>query len=134
VLIAPNTPRFALLQQQGVCAHALLTEPIIFREQGSGTQKLINQYLCSRDIDAKQQNVVAHVADPEALKKLVILGAGVSIISQLCVKDELDSGRLLAFELDSEPVYRDIYMVHRRNGIVTKLAQDFAAFAKKQIK
>ena len=45
VLITPNTPRFAALKTQGVLGRELFREPFLFRERGSGTQKVIDNYL-----------------------------------------------------------------------------------------
>lgn len=46
VMITPNTPEFAALQQKGVLGRDLLQHhPLIFREHGSGTQKVIDNYI-----------------------------------------------------------------------------------------
>lgn len=126
VLITPNTPHYARLKAQGVLGRDLLDEPMVFRDQGSGTQKMIDNYLSSRDIDAKALHVRQYVSDPEMLRELVALGAGVSIVSSLSVEDQVRADRLLTFELEEEPVYRHIYMVYRKNGALSELARAFA--------
>ena len=126
VLITPNTPHYARLKAQGVLGRDLLDEPMVFRDQGSGTQKMIDNYLSSRDIDAKALHVRQYVSDPEMLRELVALGAGVSIVSSLSVEDQVRADRLLTFELEEEPVYRHIYMVYRKKGALSELARAFA--------
>ncbi len=133
VLITANTPRFARLKEQGVLGCELLNEPMIFRDKGSGTQKMINNYLSARDIDAKKVQVRYYAADPDMLQELVALGAGVSILSALSVEEQVRAGKLLTFELEKEPVYRHIYMVYRRKGALSELAKAFVDQVRKSI-
>lgn len=126
VMITPNTPRFAALQSQGVLGHALFTEPVIFREHGSGTQKIIDNYLSSLRLDPHVIHTVAYVSDPAVLQRLVAEGAGVSILSSLAVEEQVRAGRLLQFELEEQPVQRSIYMAWRKKGSLSVLARSFA--------
>lgn len=127
VMIAPNTPRFAELLKQGALGKDLLNEPLIFRDYGSGTQKMIDNYLSAREINADALNVRHYAADPELLQELVSLGCGVSIMSALSVQDRVQAGRLLSIELEETPVYRNIYMVCRKQEELSDLAKEFAA-------
>ena len=133
VLITPNTPRFACLKAQGTLGCELLDEPMIFRDRGSGTQKMIDNYLSARDIDAKKMQVRYYAADPEMLQELVALGAGVSILSALSVDEQVRAGKLLTFELEKEPVYRHIYMVYRKKGALSELAKAFVDQVRKSV-
>lgn len=126
VLIAPNTARFRELKEQGVLGKDLLKEPMVFRDQGSGTQKMIDNYLSGRDIDSKALEVRHYASDPEMLQELVALGAGASIVSALSVEEQVRAGKLLTFELEEQPVYRHIYMVYRKKGALSELAKAFA--------
>lgn len=126
VLIAPNTDRFRELKEQGVLGKDLLKEPMVFRDQGSGTQKMIDNYLSGRDIDSKALEVRHYASDPEMLQELVALGAGASIVSALSVEEQVRAGKLLTFELEEQPVYRHIYMVYRKKGALSELAKAFA--------
>ena len=125
VLITPNTPRFARLQAKGTLGKELLTEPLIFRDRGSGTQKMIDNYLSG--MEDFTPDVRFYAADPEMIQSLVSQGAGVSILSALGVEERIKSGELLAFELDETPVYRNIYMVYQRKGALSELAKAFVA-------
>ena len=125
VLIAPNTPRFARLKERGTLGRDLLTEPLIFRDRGSGTQKMIDNYLSVQEDFTP--DVRCYAADPEMIQSLVAQGAGVSILSALCVEERVRSGELLAFELDETPVYRNIYMVYQRKGTLSELTKAFIA-------
>ncbi len=132
VLITPNTPRFARLQAQGVLGRELLTEPLIFRDRGSGTQKMIDNYLSQQESGGFTPDVRFYTADPEMLQELVAMGAGVSILSALSVEERVKAGKLLRFELEETPVYRNIYMVHQRKGTLSELARAFVALMRSQ--
>lgn len=127
VLITANTPRFAKLHAQGVLGRELLSEPLIFRDRGSGTQKMIDNYLTSREDGNFTPDVRFYTADPEMLQELVSMGAGVSILSALSVEERVKAGKLLCFELEENPFYRNIYMVYQRKGTLSELAKAFVA-------
>lgn len=130
VMIAPNRPHFVKLHQQGVYGRNLLNEPIIFRENGSGTQKVIDNYLSDIDVDEKTLNIVAYVSNSEMQKKLVMLGTGVAVMSELSARNLLISEQVLHFEMDKIPVSRNIYMARCRKGALNPLAMEFAQFVR----
>ena len=92
VLITPNTPRFAALKTQGVLGRELFREPFLFRERGSGTQKVIDNYLSEIRLDPQVIHTVAYVSDPTVLQRLVAEGTGVSILSALAVQEAVAAG------------------------------------------
>jgi len=127
VLITPNTPRFARLQEKGTLGRELLREPLIFRDRGSGTQKMIDNYLSRLDDGAFTPEVRCYCASPEMVQELVALDAGISVMSAMSVAEQVKAGRLLTFELEEQPVYRDIYMVYQRKGTLSELARAFVS-------
>ena len=131
VLITPNTSRFARLKERGTLGKDLLTEPLIFRDRGSGTQKMIDNYLNA--LEDFTPDVRFYAADPEMIQSLVSQGAGVSILSALGVEERVKSGELLCFELDETPVYRNIYMVYQRKGTLSELAKAFVSLMRSGI-
>ena len=134
VMITPNDPRFAQLKARGALGRDLLREPMVFRDRGSGTQKMIDNYLSTRNIDAREVKVRQYASDPEMLQELVALGAGVSIVSALSVEERVKAGKLLTFEMEEEPLYRHIYMVYRKKGALSELARAFAEQVRKSVK
>ena len=134
VMITPNEPRFAQFKARGILGRDLLREPMVFRDSGSGTQRMIDNYLSARSADARGIKVRQYTSDPEMLQELVALGAGVSIVSALSAQERVQAGRLLTFELEEEPLYRHIYMVYRKKGALSELARDFAEQVRKSAK
>ena len=125
VLVTPNTPRFAEMKQRGVPGKELLCEPLIFRDRGSGTQKMIDNYLSNLGMEDYVPDIRFYAADPEMILSLVAGGAGVSVLSERSARERIRSGELLAFDLEEKPLYRNIYMVYQKKGAMSELAKAF---------
>ena len=128
VLITPVTPRFLALQQlPAVPVGELLSEPIILREEGSGTNKSASHYLESIGVSESMLRITARVTDQEAIKNLVAGGLGVSIISEKAACNFVREKRLLQFELPDSSG-RILYIAWRRNCVLEKHIQEFRIF------
>lgn len=121
VVITANDEAHQGMLQDGALGKDLLREPLILREQGSGTQAVVDFYLNRSDHPEKPP--VVRASDPQSIIELVVRGAGISILSALSVAEPVASGKLLQFELEEEPVLRKFYMVHRRNARLTERAE-----------
>lgn len=134
VMITPNTPGYVKLHEQGVYGKELLNKPLIFRENGSGTQKLIDNYLGIMDVTEDNLNIVAYVSSSQLQKDLVKMGTGVAILSEYSTRDLVSSGRVLRFEMERNCLSRNIYMAKDKKGILNSLALEFDKFVKSNFK
>lgn len=134
VMITARTPYFEELKARGAFGRELFSEPFLFREHGSGTQKLVDNYLSEINLDPHRIRTVAYVSDPNVLQRLVMDGAGVSILSALSVRERVISGQLLQFELDEQPVRRNLYMSWRKKGPLGALARSFIDLVQERVK
>lgn len=66
VIITPNTERFRQMQSSGMKAEFLKNEPIILREDGSGTRKEMEHFLTKAGIDIGELKVAAQFNDRTA--------------------------------------------------------------------
>lgn len=134
VLITPCQDHYAAMQAEGRLGRELLTEPLLSREYGSGTQEMVDNYLAGVRLPAKRVRVAAYVSNPVTLEKLVAEGMGVAIVSYLTVEERVAAGEVLSFELEERPVERNIYMAWRTKGELTPAAKEFSAFVRKSVK
>lgn len=125
VLVTPNTEKYRCLQSQKKLGRELLMEPLILRTQTSGTMKEFERYLKEQEIEEQDLNVVARINDPETIKNAVISGIGVTVMSNLAVRDEVAEGRLLKFELDQKRFSRYIYTAYLKETRLTDLEKRF---------
>lgn len=130
VLITPNTDNYRRRKRAGTTGRELLHEPMILREESSGTRKAMEAYLSRCGISPRSLDLVAQIDNTEAIKSSVSRGMGVSVVSELTVREELESGKLLSFDLDSGGVYRNIYLTWRKDIVLTAVEQKFVEYVK----
>lgn len=132
VLITANTEHYRKLKIAGTSGRALLHEPMILREISSGTRKAMEAYLNRLGVPVRSLDLVAQIDNTEAIKSSVSRGIGVSVVSELTVREELESGKLLSFDLDSGGLFRNIYLTWRKDVILTGVEKKFLEFVMAQ--
>ena len=90
-------------------------EPMLLREEGSGTRKEAMKFLQRAGIEESKIQVIASIENPETIKRSVASGMGISILSALSAQDAVSSGQVLAFSLGEERSTREIYAVYNKN-------------------
>lgn len=110
VIITPASEKYRG-QAAEKAADLLREEPVILREEGSGTRQEAKRILSRMGIDMTELNVAATMENQETIKRSVESGMGISILSDLAVRDAVRSGRLLSFPLSRRGAKRNIYLV-----------------------
>lgn len=133
LLITPVNEHFlALMQDNSNDIRALLKEPVIMREAGSGSKKTADLFLERIGIDEQDIHIVARVNDQEAIKNMVAGGLGVSIISEMAAKNFLSEKRILAFPLEDTLANRQLYLIYRKDFLLAEHVQNFLKFIQKK--
>ena len=126
VLITPVTETFLAYQKmEAPPIREILSEPIILREQGSGSGKSADRFLESMGIQSSDLNVAARINDQESVKNLVAGGLGVSILSERAARNLKEEKRILAFSLPGELSERNLYYVLPDGGLRSKATEAF---------
>ncbi len=128
VLITPVNPYFLEMKKKHANVRTMLDQPIILREEGSGSLKAADQYLESEKINEKDLHVVARINDQEAIKNMVAGGLGMSFLSSRAAKEFVEAKRVLSFDLPHDTAVRSFYVIQRRNDIQTPLRKEFVRF------
>lgn len=134
VVITPNTEKYRNLLKTKQDATWIANEKLIMREEGSGTRREAEKQLKKIGLTVSRLNVIASMENPEAIKKAVGSGMGISIISKLAAEDEVKSGTLLALPVDSEDSKRDINVVYDRNLQPSRTTERFVKVVKELYK
>ena len=50
------------------------------------------------------------------------------MVSELTVREEVDSGKLLSFDLDYGGVYRNIYIAWRKDAVLSNVEKKFVEY------
>lgn len=115
VIIMPNTERYQEIQKREHTLNWILAEPIIMREEGSGTRKEAEKRIKKAGIEPTRLHIVANVENPETIKKSVKSGIGITIISKLAAQEEIESGAVLEFPMDGGDGGRNLNLVYNKN-------------------
>lgn len=102
--------------------------PFVMRENGSGTRTVMERKLREKGIE--NLNVVMTLGSTEAVKRAVESGAGVSIVSERAIRNEVQLGRLRRMEIEGVDLRRDFFIVHRKQKVLSPAAGALLEFLK----
>jgi len=130
-LIVPADHPWGALKK--ILLDRLLSEPFIVRERGSGTLISLQERLKQQGRSVEELNIVAEMGSTEAVRQGVKDGIGVSILSTLAVRDDLESGVLKALSVEGLNLTRGLYLTRHRQRSLSPLAEAFVEFLKKHL-
>lgn len=125
VIITPNTEEYQERAGNPEDISWILQEPVIMREEGSGTRKEAEKQLRGVGIRPEQLKVIASIENQETIKKSVCRGMGISILSKLAAIDKLEDGSVLAFAIPGADRGRNINVVYNKNNQLSVSAERF---------
>lgn len=130
VIITPNTEEYRIRLEHPEDISWILNEPMVMREEGSGTRKEAEKQLRNGGIRPERLNIVASIENPETIKKSVKSGMGCSVISKLAAGEEVEDGSVLAFSIPGADKGRDISVVYNKNYQLSMSAERFLEVVK----
>ena len=99
VIITPNEERFRALAGKPFPKELFLTERVITRSSSSALQQEFLRWVKAHLPDTKLR-VAAAIDDTETMKQLVREGIGISVLSEVAVREMVERGDLLSFPLE----------------------------------
>jgi DNA-binding transcriptional LysR family regulator len=123
VVIAP--PSHPLVGKSNIPLKSLQQETFVVREQGSGTRIAMERFFSEHDISL---TTGMEMSSNEAIKQAVEAGLGLGIVSIHTMELELELGRLSVLNIESLPILRHWYLVHREGKRLSPVAQAFRQF------
>lgn len=120
VIITPATPYYKSLKARYSSLQQFLNEPVILRENGSGTFKESQRLFEKLKIDMSELNIIARINNQETVIKMVANGMGISIMSSMAVDNLVQEGKILSFNLHADVNLRSLYIVYKKNRILAK--------------
>ena len=128
VLITPNNEKFRALAGKALSPEHFISEPFVWREQGSATRKEFEAAISTMGYDPKQLNVVARANSMEAIKQAVSHGLGVSAVSKIAIECNLNCEQFLSFPIEGMEIDREFYLVWNKNTALSPTAETFKNF------
>jgi LysR family transcriptional regulator, low CO2-responsive transcriptional regulator len=126
VLIIPSGHPWAT--RRTVSLNAVVSEPLIIREPGSGSRCALEKGLERAGASLADLNVSLELGSNSAIKDAVKRGLGVAFLSRLAVERELDAKELRAVSVRGLCLTRSFYLVYHRLRPLSPAATAFLHF------
>ncbi len=124
-LVAVASPEHVLVGQSQVPLARLAEEVFLLREIGSGTRAAVEEVFEVAGVPLKVGMVLGHV---EAIKQAVAAGLGVSVLSALAVKREVQYRTLALLDVEQFPIQRRWYIARFAERPLSANANVFIEF------
>ena len=122
VLAVPSQHPWA--RRKSVSVQELREVPFILREEGSGTLKIIDNYLRKSVKDgAKALTVAARFGSSTAVKEGIKAGLGLSILSARAIDTEVKAGMLKALKIKGHAMVRKFFLIRNKLRIASPACQ-----------
>lgn len=105
--------------------------PLIFRENGSGTRKMMEKFIEKHDVPFTRR---IELTSNEAVKQSILAGLGYSIMPLIGLRHELQQGELAIIPYDGLPLLSSWYLIWLKGKKLSPVAQAFERHVKTQKK
>jgi DNA-binding transcriptional LysR family regulator len=120
VLILP--PNHRLANKGRISFEQVAEEPIIMKDPGSGTRKLVDELFAKNDCTP---NILMETGDAEIIKLLVQHGEGISFLVKEAVAVELQEKKLASIPLRKHSIFLDVSIAYLKIQPLSPPAQAF---------
>lgn len=112
VVITPNEERFRKLQGKPFPKEIFGEEMTITRSSTSALQQEFLRWI-KQNISGTKLKIATAIDDTETIKQLVSEGMGISVLSEVAVREFVANGKLLSFPLEGTMPHH-LYFVHKK--------------------
>ena len=120
-LMGKNNSEFEINKKQ----NSLNDVPLLFREKGSGTRLVMENYFKKNQI---KSNIKMQLTSNEAVKQAVIAGLGLSILPLIGCKNELKNNELQIIPVNGFPIKSEWNLIWLPNKKLSPVAQKYIDF------
>jgi len=119
------SPEHPLADKKNIALTELSDHAFIHREKGSGTRKLLEEFLKGKGVNL-QVNMT--LGNSETIKQAVMADLGISAASRHSVSLELATNALVELDVVDFPLVRSWYIVHHESKHLSPIASAFIDF------
>ncbi|MBW2077342.1 MAG: LysR family transcriptional regulator [Deltaproteobacteria bacterium] len=121
-LIVVLPPHHTLAHKKAVSISELAEEPVIMKEKGSGTRKLVGDLFRREDLIP---DILMETSNTEFIKELVQRGDGIAFLVKETVIRELMEKKLAAVPIKDAGAFLDVNIAYLKNQHLSPPAQAF---------
>jgi DNA-binding transcriptional LysR family regulator len=130
VVVVPPGHRWA--GRKSLSAGDLASEPMVRREGGSGTRRLLEERWEKAGIRSELR-VAAVLGSLNAVRHAVRCGLGIAVMSSRSVETDVRTGLLVALKIRNLKLKRDIFLVCDSRRELSPIARLFRDFVRKEV-
>jgi DNA-binding transcriptional LysR family regulator len=128
VLVMP--PDHPLAGREHVPLQALHDQPLVMREEGSGTRRSVERALAAAGHVLPKENIVLTLGSTQAVLQAATQGLGLGFVSARAAAMGQADGHLACVRLDGVDLRRDLYLAYLPQRPAEPLIAHFLAFAR----
>ena len=130
VLIANPQHPWATRRPRRIEASELTASPLLLRERGSGSRRIVERALKIAGLPLRSLNVIMELDSTEAILSGVEAGLGVGFVSRWAVGKAVRLGTVRVIAVEDIHIVRDFSFIHITGADVTGPAAAFQRFAR----
>jgi DNA-binding transcriptional LysR family regulator len=119
LILAENHP---LGKKESVLVEELAREPLIMKETGSATRKMVNELFTGKKLIP---NILMETGNTEFIKQVVQRGEGISFLVRSAVLSELNENKLIEKPIRGENLYLTVNIAYLEGQELSRAAQAF---------
>jgi DNA-binding transcriptional LysR family regulator len=121
-------PEHPFAQKKSICFLELLEEPLILREETSGTQQSLLSLLSRAGLNTDRLAPNLILGSTQAVVSAVEARIGIAFVSNLAIKKSVALGLVKEVDVEELNLRRNFYCIYRGERIVSRLLGEFIAF------
>lgn len=121
-------PEHPFAEREKVSFMELEGEPLIFREETSGTQRSLESLVAKAGFDLARYSPRLVLGTTQSVVSAVEAGVGIAFVSNWAIKKSLALGLVKTVAIDGLKLRRDFYCIYRKQKVVSRLLEEFIAF------
>ena len=115
-------PYHKLARKKTISVRDIAREPIIMKEKGSGTRKLVTELFAKKSL---APNILMETSNTEFIKQLVMRGDGISLLVKAAVTAELSEKKLATVSMKGQKIFLNVSIAYHKDQHLSPPAQAF---------
>ena len=116
------SPDHHMALRKTISINDIAEEPIIMKEKGSGTRKLVSELFTKKGLTP---NILVETSNTEFIKQLIQRGDGISFLVKAAVATELREKKLATVSMKGQKIFLNVNIAYLKDQHLSPSAQAF---------
>jgi DNA-binding transcriptional LysR family regulator len=130
-LVLILNPEHPLARSKSINVTELGNESFVAHNVRTGSRNKVTEIFAEHHTPL---NITLELATIETIKRFVQLNIGLAFVPRMCVREELERGKLATVPVEGLNYYRTLWVTNRRNATYSHAAEAFLKVLKQQAK